>query len=91
MNLANVFAGFEIPELAKQLIKEGKISRGFAKMMSFNDEFKLTNEQISSFWAMKPAREENESREEYKNRLNFQKQLLKYRAYIFNYSVYDKR
>lgn len=90
MNLANIFAGFEIPELVKQLIKEGRLSKGFAKMMAFNEEYKLTNEQISSYWAIKPAREESESREEYKNRLNFQKQLTKHRAYIFDYSIYDR-
>lgn len=90
MNLANIYAGYELPEIVNEIVKKGLISYRKAKMLAFRDEFKINNTQISEYMALKPARSENESREDYKNRMVFSKQLLKFRPYIFDYSQYNK-
>lgn len=90
MNLANIYSGYQLPELVKQLVKLGNISFRKAKMLSFAEEFKLTNDHIDEYMHQKPARSENEMREDYKNRMVFSKQLLKFRPYIYDYTPYLK-
>lgn len=90
MNLANIYAGYELPEIVQELVRLGRISFRKAKMLSFKDEVKLTNAQISEYMSLKPSRSENESREDYKNRMVFSKQLLKFRPYIYDFNKMDK-
>jgi hypothetical protein len=52
---------------------------------------KLNNDMINYYAGIGPARRENESFEDYKNRTKFQKALFKYRAHIYDYSVYTKK
>ena len=92
--LHNQYAGFELPEEVQQLYKVGHQPFGAknkAKMLFFANEVKLNNDMIDYYSGIKPARRETESLEDYRNRTKFQKALFKYRAYIYDYSVYDKR
>ena len=92
--LHNQYAGFELPEEIKQMYKTGYQpfgSKNMAKMMFFANEVKLNNDVINYYAGIGPSRRENESFEDYKNRQKFQKALFKYRAHIYDYSVYEKQ
>lgn len=92
--LHNQYAGFELPAEIQQMYKAGYQpfgSKNKAKMLFFANEVKLNNEMISYYAGIKPQRREDEPMEDYKNRQKFQKALHKYRAYIFDYSVYEKQ
>lgn len=62
------------------------LNKNFAKMITFCTENKINNDIIDQVMAIKPARLEEESRDDYKNRQRFQKYLLKYRSYIYDYN-----
>lgn len=66
-------------------------SKGLSKMMTFAKNYTLTNEVIDNYMSMSPKRYDNESREDYKARLKFQKALLKYRPYIYKFPSGNKR
>jgi len=92
--LHNQYAGYELPEELNQMYKIGHQpfgSKNMAKMMFFANEVKLNNEMINYYSGIGPARRENESLEDYRNRTRFQKALFKYRAQIYDYSVYTKK
>ena len=63
----------------------------FTKMMMFANEVKLNNDDIDYFMAQRPMRGEDETYEDFKSRSKFAKALLKYRAYLYDYSVYEKQ
>lgn len=86
----NRFAGFKIPEeiIAVEMATGRPVfgSRGFTKMMMFANQEKIDNEIIDHYMSIKPERQENEDKAEYKNRTRFQKALLKYRPYIYQFT-----
>jgi len=88
--LAKQFSEFKLPEEIKMAVMQVRGSFNFAKAMVFADQVKLTNDDIDYFMAMKPQRQEDESREDMKFRGKFSKILLKYRSYLYDYSVYNK-
>lgn len=88
--LAKQFSEFKLPDEIKNAVKQLRGSFNFAKAMVFADEVKLTNDDIDYFMAMKPQRQEDESYEDMKLRSKFSKALLKYRPYLYDYSVYTK-
>jgi len=73
-------------ELAQQFA-EFKIP---AEVM-FANEVQLTNDDIDYFVSTPPHRMEDESYEDMKTRTQFTKKLNKYRAYLYDYSVYEKQ
>jgi hypothetical protein len=60
-------------------------------MMMFAREVQLTNDDVDYFMSIKPQRQEDESYENMKMRSKFSKFLLKYRPYLYDYSVYEKQ
>jgi hypothetical protein len=61
----------------------------FYKMMLFAHENQLNNDAIDYYMACPPRRMEDESYEDMKARTKFAKLLLKYRAYLYDYSIYE--
>ncbi len=88
--LAKQFSEFKLPDEVKMIVNRMRSSVNFAKAMVFADQVKLTNDDIDYFMAMKPQRQEDESYEDMKLRGKFSKVLLKYRPYLYDYSVYEK-
>lgn len=92
--LAKKFAEFDMPADVKSAYKAGMPligSLAFTKMMMFANEVKLNNDDIDYFMAQRPMRNEDETYEDFKSRSKFAKALLKYRAYLYDYSVYNKQ
>lgn len=85
MNLANIYAGYKLPSTVEELVKNRLISFRKAMMLSFVEEFKVDNSHIDEYMHQKPKRNENESYEDYKNRMRFSKQLFKFRPYIYKF------
>jgi hypothetical protein len=88
--LAKQFSEFKLPEEIKMAVMQMRGSFNFAKAMVFADQVKLTNDDIDYFMAMKPQRQEDESHDDMKLRGKLSKALLKYRPYLYDYSVYNK-
>ena len=91
--LAQQFAEFEIPAEVKSAYKAGVQligSLGFTKMMMFANQVQLTNDDIDYFVSCPPRRMEDESYEDMKARTRFTNKLNKYRAHLYDYSVYEK-
>ena len=88
--LAKQFSEFKLPEEIKMAVMQMRGSFNFAKAMVFADQVKLTNDDIDYFMAMKPQRQEDESHDDMKLRSKLSKTLLKYRSYLYDYSVYNK-
>jgi hypothetical protein len=88
--LAKQFSEFKLPEEIKLAVMQVRGSFNFAKAMVFADQVKLTNDDIDYFMAMKPQRQEDELYDDMKLRGKFSKILLKYRPYLYDYSVYNK-
>lgn len=98
--LANQFAGYELPKELKQIFDSGIAkqlglgSRSFMKLSSFIKEQSIhdkMNDVINFYVRIKPARQENESYPEYKNRQKFQQILHKNRKYLYDYSVFNDK
>jgi hypothetical protein len=89
IELANQYAAFQIPAETKSRLKGNGLSLNAAKMALFSDKVGLNNDDIDNFMSLKPARMEDESFEDYKNRRKFQKDLVKRRTLIYDYSVYE--
>lgn len=92
--LAQQFAEFDMPADVKTAYKAGVPligSLGFTKMMMFANEVQLTNDDIDYFVSMPPRRMEDESSEDMKMRTKFTNKLNKYRAHLYDYSVYEKQ
>jgi len=91
--LAQKFAEYQLPKEIKDAFKQGIQMIGslnFTRMMMFANEVQLTNDDVDYFMNMKPQRSEDESYEDMKIRGRFSKSLLKYRAHLYDYSVYNK-
>ena len=91
--LAKQFAEFDLPKDVKSAYKAGIQligSLGFTKMMMFANEVQLNNNDIDYFVSMPPRRMEDESYEDMKVRTRFTQKLNKYRAHLYDYSVYKK-
>jgi hypothetical protein len=92
--LAKKFAEFDMPADVKSAYKAGMPligSLSFTKMMMFANEVKLNNDDIDYFMALRPMRGEDETFEDFKSRSKFAKALYKYRAYLYDYSVFEKQ
>jgi hypothetical protein len=92
--LAKKFAEFDLPADVKSAYKAGMPligSLAFTKMMMFANENNINNNDIDYFMALRPMRGEDETFEDFKSRSKFAKALLKYRAYLYDYSVYEKQ
>ncbi len=66
-------------------------TRGYTKMIQFAAEVMLRNLDVDYWMSIKPQRVEGEQNDEYKVRSQFQKALLKYRPYIYNYSTFNRK
>jgi len=82
--LAQKFSDFKIPSE----FKRGYGSTNFIKTMMFASNVELTNDDIDYYMACPPKRMEDESYEDMKLRTRFANALLKYRAYLYDYSVF---
>jgi hypothetical protein len=92
--LAQKYAAFDVPAELKSAHKAGMQlvgSLAFTKMMLFANEVKLTNDDINFFMSMSPSRTGDETPEQFKQRSKLSKALLKYRAQLYDYSVYEKQ
>ena len=92
--LAKQFAEFDLPKDVKSAYKAGVPligSLGFTKMMMFANQVQLTNDDIDYFVSCPPQRMEGESYEDMKMRTRFTQKLNKYRAHLYDYSVYEKQ
>jgi len=92
--LAQKYAAFDVPAELKSAHKAGMQlvgSLAFTKMMLFANEVKLTNDDINFFMSMSPNRTGDETPEQFKQRSKLSKALLKYRAQLYDYSVYEKQ
>lgn len=83
--LAQKFADFKIPSEFKR--NYGSVN--FIKMMLFANEVQLTNDNIDYYMNCPPRRMEDESYDDMKLRTRFANALLKYRAHLYDYSVYE--
>jgi len=81
--LAQKFADFKLPD-------EYRVRNNFVKMMLFAHENQINNDAIDHYMACPPRRMEDESYEDMKTRTRFANKLLKYRSYLYDYSVYEK-
>lgn len=94
--LHNQFAGFELPAEVQEAYNMGLGEKMFgprnkAKMMIFAADNKIDNDLIDHYMRIKPERQLNESTEDYKNRSKFQKALLKYRSFLYDYKVTENK
>jgi hypothetical protein len=88
-HLANTYADFKLSdELNDLYVNKLRMPVQLARMMMFANEAKFTNDTIDYWMSFKPARQEDESHSDYKNRRAFQNKLLKYRSELYDYSVY---
>jgi hypothetical protein len=83
-----------VTELAQKfadynLSSDYRVRTNFVKMMVFANENQLNNDAIDYYMACPPYRMEDESYEDMKARTRFANKLLKYRAYLYDYSVYE--
>ena len=83
--LAQKFADFKIPSE----FKRGYGANKFIKTMMFASSVELTNDDIDYYMNRPPRRMEDESYDDMKLRTRFANALLKYRAYLYDYSVYE--
>jgi len=92
--LAQKFAEFDLPAEVKSAYKAGMPligSLAFTKMMMFANENNINNDDIDYYMAQRPMRQEDETYEDFKSRSKFSKALLKYRKFLYDYSVYNKQ
>ena len=92
--LAQKYAAFDVPAELKSAHRAGMQlvgSLAFTKMMLFANEVKLTNNDVDYYMSLRPIRQEDETTEDFKARYKFSKALLKYRAQLYDYSVYEKQ
>jgi hypothetical protein len=90
--LAQKYAEFDIPAEIKQMYRSGRQlvgSLNFTKMMLFANDVSLTNDNIDYYMNIPPRRQEDESYDDMKLRTKFANALLKYRAQLYDYSVYE--
>lgn len=91
MNLHIKFDQFVIPEDAKasfsitETLQNIKYSSKFKKLLVFLKDNVIDNDVIDYYMGIKPERQENEDYYNYKCRLKFQKILLKYRSFLYDY------
>lgn len=84
MSLSNEYASY------RPIVQHGIYSYRLgnrARMIEFAATRGLTNEVISTYYGMPPARQKGESYEDYKNRRTFRQHLVKYREHIYDYSA----
>jgi hypothetical protein len=80
--LAQKFVDFKLPD-------DYRVRNHFIKMMLFANENQINNDDIDYYMACPPRRIEGESYDDMKVRTQFANKLLKYRAYLYDYSVYE--
>jgi hypothetical protein len=90
MNLHNEYAEFKLTFDQKMMINAGLSPFGSlkrTKMGLFNGmEGKINNDVLDYYAGLSDARMEDEDFDSYRNRLVFQKNLLKFRRMFYNYS-----
>ena len=82
--LAQKFSDFKIPSE----FKRGYGATNFIRTMMFASSVELSNDDIDYYMNRPPYRMEDESYEDMKLRTRFANALLKYRAYLYDYSVF---
>jgi len=80
--LAQKFADYKLPS-------DYRVRNHFVKLMVFANENQLNNDAIDYYMACPPRRMEDESYEAMQVRTRFAQKLAKYRAYLYDYSVYE--
>ena len=83
--LAQKFEDFKIPSE----FKRGYGAVNFIKMMMFASNVELTNDNIDYYMACPPRKMEDESYDDMKLRTRFANALLRYRAHLYDFSVYE--
>ena len=81
--LAQKFADYKLPS-------EYKVRTNFVKTLVFAHENQINNDAIDYYMAYPSRRMEDESYETMKARTRFAQKLLKYRAYLYDYSMHEK-
>lgn len=87
--LALKFSNYVLPDDVKANYKMFG-SLNLIKTLLFAQDNKLTNDDIDYYMSIPPMTQEGETYEEMKIRSKFSRVLLKYRPYLYDYSVYDK-
>ena len=82
--LAQKFADYKLPS-------DYRVQNNFVKMMLFAHENQINNDAIDYYMACPPRRMEDESYDDMKTRTKFANKLLKYRSYLYDYSVYEEQ
>ena len=94
LTLAEKFAAYDVPAELKSAHRAGMQlvgSMSFTKMMLFANENQITNDDIDYYMNLRPMRQEDETPEQFKARSKFSKALLKYRAQLYDFTVYNKQ
>jgi hypothetical protein len=92
--LAQKWAEFELPKEIKSAHKAGVQlvgSLGFTKIMMFANENKITNDAIDYYMSLRPMRQEDETPEEFRKRSKFANVLLRYRKYLYDYTIFENQ
>ena len=92
--LAEQFTNYKLKDEIMSAYRAGVQLVGslkFTKMMMFANENQITNDDIDYYMAHRPMRMEDETPEQFKQRSKFSNALYKYRAYLYDYSVYNKQ
>jgi hypothetical protein len=91
--LAEQFADYKLKDEIISAYRAGVQLVGslkFTKMMMFANEVNLTNDDIDYFMSFRSTRTEDETPEQFRQRSQFAKALVKYRPHLYDYSVYEK-
>jgi hypothetical protein len=86
-NLPQKFNEYKLPDEIKVAIQSKSLllTENKAKMLLFA-ESNISNEDIDYWMAIKPKRDQDESFDDYKTRQKFQRNLIKYRPYIYQFN-----
>ena len=90
------FAKYSLDKETKNIIKNGMSPLGVSlnknRLFKFLSESIVENynKMIDYYMSMPPKRQDNEEYDNYKARIKFSNLLLKYRRFLYDYSVFSK-
>lgn len=87
--LAQKFVNFKLPKYLIEGYQKGYVTTplNYMKMVLFNTEHGVTNDEIDYYLGVPPQRQEDETRDEMRARGKYNKALLKYLPFIYDYST----
>jgi 2-methylcitrate dehydratase PrpD len=91
--LAQKFVDFKLPKHLLEGYKRGYVTvpLNYMKIVLFNTENGVSNDEIDYYLGIPPQRQEDETKEEMRARGKYNKSLLKYLPFLYDYSVYPER